>query len=139
MTFSPDPKPEKKPKKAPKPLKRSAIKKHFKPTGEGELHKDVLDSLSDFEAAKCFVCGINLALVTHSNMAHVLSKNKYPLFRLDPRNIVLLCHRMIADKDGFQGCHFSWDMQPRSKIIGKAEWEKMFELEAQLKEEYKKL
>ena len=136
MTWKPDPKPEKTPKKAKKPLKRSAIKKHYKPTGEGDVHLEVLDRLSDFEAAKCFVCGIPLALVTHNNMAHVLPKGKYPKFRLNPDNIVLLCHRIVADKDGFQGCHFCWDMRPRSEIINDPKWEAMFELEERLKKEY---
>lgn len=133
--FRPYPKQGPKPKKEKKPLKRSAIKKKFKVTGEGETFSTVLDNLSDMEETKCFVCGIPIALVTHNNFAHVLSKGKYPLFRLEPENIRLLCHRIIADDDGGQGCHFAWDFKPRSELIGEG-WDKMKELEAELKQHY---
>ena len=135
--FRPCPKEGPKPKKTPKALKRSAIKKKFKATGEKETFHEVLDSLSDFEPTTCFVCGINVAVVTHCNMAHVLSKGKYPLFRNNPDNIRILCHRIIADENG-QGCHFAWDMTPRSKLVGEG-WERMKELEIDLKEEYNSL
>ena len=34
------------------------------------------------------------------------------------------------------GCHSIFDNNPRSDIINKPEWQKVFELEAKLKEEY---
>ena len=137
MKFNPQPK-SVTVKKQPKPLKRSPLKKKFKNNGERETFEVVLDELSDFEPTVCFVCGINVAVVTHCNMAHVLSKKQYPLFRNNPNNIKILCHRIVADKDGNQGCHFSWDMTPRSKLIGDG-WEKLKELEEQLKLEYKRI
>lgn len=136
--FNPQPKKGTPPKKEKKPLKRSAIKKKFKVTGEGCTFATVLDNLSDMEETKCFVCQIPIAYVDHNNFAHVLSKGKYPLFRLEPENIRLLCHRIIADDDGNQGCHYAWDFKPRSELVGEG-WERMKELEAELKECYKEL
>jgi len=136
--FKPYPKQGPKPKKQPKPLKRSPIKKKFKATGERETFEVVLDELSDFEPTTCFVCGINVAVVTHCNMAHVLSKKQYSLFRNNPNNIKILCHRIVADKDGNQGCHYLYDMTPHSNLKGEG-WEKLFELRDKLKEEYKRI
>jgi hypothetical protein len=136
--FNPQPKEGPKPKKEKKPLRRTAIKKKFKVTGEKNVFHEVLDGLSDMEETKCFVCQIPIALVTHCNFGHVLSKGKYSKFRLNPDNIVLLCHRIIADDDGSQGCHHSWDFKPRSELTGEG-WERIKELEAELKEHYKNL
>lgn len=136
--FNPMPKKGMPPKKQPKPIKRSAIKKKFKSTGEKDTFHEVLDNLSDFEPTRCFVCGIKVAVVTHCNMAHVLSKKQYSLFRNNPNNIKILCHRIVADKDGNQGCHYAWDMTPRSKLVGEG-WEKLLELEEELKIEYKRI
>lgn len=124
-------------KKPKKPLKRTAIKKKFKSTGEKDVFEEVIDNIEYDTPIKCFVCGINIALVMPHNFAHVLSKGQYPKFRLNPENIVLLCHKIIADEKG-QGCHYKWDMTPRSKLKVDG-WGKMFELENKLKEEYKKL
>jgi len=107
-------------------------------TGEKDVFLAKLDSLDEFET-RCFVCKTRIALVTPHNFAHVLSKKQYPLFRLNPENLVLLCHRFVADADGFQGCHYRLDMEPRSKIENDPQWQPLFELEARLKEEYKKL
>jgi len=137
--FNPRPKQGMPPKKEKKPLKRTALKKTFKATGEKDVFESVLDNISDLEDTKCFVCGVRVAVVTHSNFGHVLSKGQYPKFRLNPKNIVILCHRIIADKDGNQGCHFQWDMRPRSEIIDNPEWQELFDLETQLKEEYKRI
>jgi hypothetical protein len=46
---------------------------------------------------------------------------------------------MIADDNGRNGCHGTWDFRPRSEIVNDPRWAKMFELEEQLKEQYKKL
>jgi len=136
--FNPQPKKGMPPKKEKKPLKRTAIKKTFKVTGEKDTFHAVLDNLPDTETV-CFVCKTRIAAVTVHNFAHILSKKNYPLYRNNPNNIRLLCHRFVADADGFQGCHFSLDMRPRSEIIDKPEWQELFELEAQLKEEYKRI
>lgn len=136
MKFNPQPK-SITVKKTPKPLKRTAIKKKFKVTGEKNVFEDVLDNIPYDTETKCFVCGQLIALVMPHNFAHVLSKGKYAKFRLKPENIVLLCHKIIADKDG-QGCHYAYDFTPNSELNGEG-WEKLFELREKLKEEYKKL
>lgn len=108
-------------------------------TGEGSMFAEMaLNTIGD-EPTKCAVCGTILAVLTHNNYAHILPKGKFPKMRLEPRNIAILCHRTIADADGNQGCHFMWDMQPRSKILNDPKWQKMLEREEQLKEEYKQL
>ena len=63
--------------------------------------------------------------------SHILSKalNKYPKFKLYKKNIVL----MTFDQ------HFKFDHQPRSHIADLPEWQKLFALEEELKEEYKLL
>jgi len=106
-------------------------------TGEANVFESVLENMPQVET-RCFVCNVRVAVVTHNNMAHVLSKGKFPKMRLDHNNIRILCHRFVADKDGNQGCHFAWDMKPRSELTGDG-WERMKELEADLKEIYKTL
>lgn len=125
------------PKKTPKPIKRSAIKKKFVSTGEKGVFESKLDEISDNEETKCFVCETRIALLMPHNFAHVLSKGQYPKYRLNPDNIVLLCHKIIADENG-QGCHYAYDMTPHSKLKGEG-WERLFALRDKLKEEYKNL
>ena len=127
--FKPQPKIFK-PKKAKKPLSKAR-----KATGEMETFEAVIAELPD-TVTKCFVCDERITLVTHSNFAHVISKGKYEKARLDPNNIKILCHKIIVDENG-QGCHYQWDMRPRSEIVNNPMWEKMFILEKELKEKYK--
>jgi hypothetical protein len=72
-------------------------------------------------------------------MCHVLPKGKYPEFRLNPDNIIILCHRLVADENGKNGCHNQLDARPRSEIIDNPDWQEFFEIESRLKEEYKSL
>ena len=120
-----------------KAVGKKTTKYHYvrEATGEKDTFHAVLDNLPDTETV-CFVCKTRIAAVTVHNFAHILSKKQYPLYRNNPNNIRLLCHRFVADADGFQGCHFAYDMQPRSQIIDKPEWQELFELEEQLKKEY---
>ena len=106
-------------------------------TGEASVFKSILENMPETET-RCFVCNVRVAVITPSNMAHVLPKGKYAKMRLDPNNIRILCHRLVADNDGNQGCHFAWDMKPRSELTGEG-WERMKELEHDLKEIYKTL
>lgn len=106
-------------------------------TGEKTVFEAVLDNLPD-TITRCFVCGVRVAVVTHNNFGHVLAKGKYPLFRLKPENVVILCHRFVADANGLQGCHFSYDHTPHSTLKGEG-WEKLFALREKLIEEYNKL
>lgn len=104
-------------------------------TGEGELFEDIMKEFGD-DPVKCFVCGRRITLLMPHNFAHVLPKGKYSSFRLYKPNIVILCHLIVADETG-QGCHHAWDFRPRSEIKGKQEWQKMFELEEELKQKHK--
>ena len=140
MTFRPDPKPIKGEKKKPKPLKRTAIKKKFKATGEKHVFEEVLDDISSDGPTTCFVCGKQLSVITHSNFAHILSKGQYPDMRLFSPNIKIMCHYItaITREDGkpTNGCHSDWDTKPRSSLKEEM-WKKVFELEYELKEMYK--
>lgn len=140
--FNPQPKKGMPPKKAPKPLKRTPIKKKFKKTGEGETFSIVIDNMGE-TPIKCFVCDILVPYTDHNNYAHILSKKQYPLFRNEPENIRIMCHSIIArinEKTGLptNGCHSDWDTKPRSSLTHEM-WEKVFELERELKDEYNKL
>lgn len=104
-------------------------------TGEGELFEEIMKDYGD-DPVKCFVCGRRISLLMPHNFAHVLPKGKYSSFRLYKPNIVILCHLIVADETG-QGCHNAWDFRPRSEIKDKPEWQKMFELEEELKNKHK--
>lgn len=96
-----------------------------KPTGE----KQIFAFLWSSRPHKSFVSGAHLGNNGYAWMfAHCLSKNKYPLFRLLGKNIVFLTKEE----------HEKWDHGSRDKLKG-PEWAKLFALEAELKEEYKKL
>jgi hypothetical protein len=116
--FTPDLKKEVaiKTKKVAKPIK--------KVTGEGILFKAIWTTRKH----KSFVSGEDLGSDGYPyHFAHVLPKGKYPDFRLLDRNIVLLTREE----------HTEWDQGIRSTLRTMKEWNKMFELEEQLKQEYK--
>lgn len=143
MKFNPQPKKGMPPKKEKKPLRRTAIKKKFKVTGEGETFEIVLNNISYEGPTVCFVCGIPLAIVTHNNFAHILSKKQYPLFRNEPENIRLMCHSIVSrinEKTRLptNGCHADYDTKPRSELKHEM-WEKVWELQEELKQAYKEL
>jgi hypothetical protein len=112
-------------KKKPKSLNNKR-----NPTGEYNIFKTILDSFED-NPITCFVCGKRLSLVTHSNFAHILRKGRYERFRLNPDNIRIMCYNIQGT-----GCHSIFDNNPRSEIINKPEWQKVFQLEERLKQEY---
>lgn len=136
--FNPMPKKGMPPKKTPKPLKRTAIKKKFKATGEKPIFQEVLDEVPYDAPIKCFVCKKQISVVTHRNFSHILPKKQYPAFRLNPENIKIMCFRFIADENGSQGCHYDWDFKPRSELKGEM-WDNVKELEAELKNKYNEL
>jgi hypothetical protein len=117
-----------KPKKVQKQLKRTPLSYKRKATGELELMKSIWDNM---EEHKSFISGNPIYEFNVSCMAHVLAKakNKYPKFKLNPDNIKLLTYEE----------HFKWDNAPRSELIKLPEWDKMFKLEEELKQEYKLL
>jgi hypothetical protein len=123
--FRPHPKSGPTPKKEKKPLKRSAIKQRKKITGEAALFREIAEERPWVD----FVTGEPLPFLTPTNFLHVLPKalNKFPKMKLCPSNIVL----------GSDKTHFDWDNRPRSELRKNPMWDKMFELEAQLIDEYK--
>jgi len=120
--------------------KKSSVYRYVKEaSGEGEMMRSIgLDKLGE-GATRCFVCGLPIAALTYSNFAHVLPKGKYEAYRLNPENIVILCHNLVSNNDGTGNCHYKWDFRPRSEIQDDPMWQEMLTLEEQLKEEYKNL
>jgi hypothetical protein len=118
--FKPDPKPE----KVIKEKKKYVYKR--KPTGEGEL----FDEIWKERPHKSQISDEPINEPRPINFIHVLAKgqNKYPKFKLMKKNIVL----------GTDEEHFYWD-NARHMIARDHKWDFMFDLEAELKEEYKKL
>lgn len=116
--------------KSSPPKARKSIQYRKENTGESEVFKTIWETSEH----KCFVCGKAIMEPTASNFAHVIPKalNRYPLFKLHAPNIKLLCH------DFYGSCHNRWDKEPRSTLT-EPMWKKLFELEEQLKEEYKSL
>lgn len=107
-----------------------------KPTGEKELFDDIWED----RVHKSFISGKPLdqyhGTDFYVNMfAHVLAKGKYPKFRLEPENIVLLTpeehtlldHGTIAQRKKYSEENL-W-----------VDWDKLFEHREYLKEKYNQL
>lgn len=155
MTFHPDHKPRKKRKKKPSPLKRAYIKpkpfahrvaqanemriravkkynkakaKRYAPTGERKIFEQIWNE----RKRESFISKTPLGKFAYPYMfLHVLAKakNKYPKFKLYKKNIVL----------GTWEEHHKWDKGSREELKKDPNWKKMFELEEELKQEYKNL
>ena len=110
------------------PLKRTPLTYKRKPTGELPLMCMIWNSIREH---KSFISGEPISNFNVRNMAHVLpkAKNKYPKFKLHIKNIVLITWEE----------HDLWDNGLREELMKLPEWNKMFELESGLKDEYKKL
>lgn len=67
-------------------------------TGEKEVMWRVWQKHDHF----CEVCEEQLLHFNPANCAHILNKNKYPLYRLNPDNIAILCLT----------CHAIYDQAP---------------------------
>jgi len=98
-----------------------------KATGEAELFEEIASEREWVD----FVTGEKLWKLTPTQFIHVLPKalNKYPLFKLYKENIVL----------GSNDTHFKWDNVPRNELKKDPRFDKLFVLEAQLIEEYKRI
>lgn len=106
---------------------RKPIFKPKKGTGEKEIFAEIAEE----REWVCFVTGKGLTELTATQFAHVLPKalNKYPLFKLYKENIVLLSNE----------AHYAWDFKSRDELRKDRMFDKLFELEEKLKEEYKLL
>jgi hypothetical protein len=98
-------------------------------TGEAALMQNMVEGLPDHET-RCFVCNKRIAVLTYSNMAHILPKGKFPAYRLYSANIKIMCFNL----DG-TGCHSRLDHQPKSTLIEEG-WQKVFDLQEELKSIY---
>lgn len=125
--FNPQPKQGLKPKKEPKPLKRTRIKYKKKDTGQ----VDTFTEIAEEREWVCWVSGEKLWQLKSNQFMHVLSKalNKFPKFKNHKPNIVLATDEI----------HHLWDHTPRSELKNDYRFDKLFRLEAELKEEYYKL
>ena len=85
--FNSDPKPPKKEKKKPVPLKRTAIKKNYKPSGELKMFQEIWNERNHI----CESCGASLYEFGHELFHHIKGKGKYPELRLEKSNIKILC------------------------------------------------
>lgn len=111
---------------------KSKTKKYsytYKKTGEAELFAEIWHESN----RQCFVCDKHISYPIAANFAHILPKalNKFPKFKLHKPNIKLMCYDLKSPS-----CYYLWDHTPRSDLKS-TQWQKVFELEAQLKEEYK--
>jgi hypothetical protein len=104
-----------------KPLKKSPLKKVYKPTGELALFKEIWEERKKI----CFVSGEVIENFSVQCFAHVLPKGSYPTLRLDKENIVLVKPEI----------HYIYDHQ-----VDKAKETPMFkellDLKQRLKEEF---
>ncbi len=92
----PDWKPVKQENKKAAPLKRTAIKKKFKATGEGEIFKEIWDERPHV----CTWCKVHLGNEMRTwFFAHIKSKKQFPELRLDKVNIMLHCLECHTEYD----------------------------------------
>lgn len=113
--------PDPKPAKSEKKTKKYTYKKE--PTGELPLFKKIWETRGPYSQ----VSGMYLGEFNVCFFAHILpkGKNKYPLFKLEPQNIVLMS---LSEHHNFDNARY--------KCVGK-EWEWVIKLEELLKEKYK--
>ncbi len=106
-------------------LKRTPLTYKRKVTGEKKLFQEMWDSMVEH---KSFINGEDIPKFDIGCFAHVLpkGKNKYPLFKLYKKAIVLITREQ----------HFLWDKGLRAELKEHRSWNKMFELEEELKLEY---
>ncbi len=103
-------------------LKKQAIQRKRKVTGEGELFKEIAQERPHI----CFVTGTPILHLTHWNCAHILSKGSFGALRLVKENIVLV-QRWVHD---------IYDCGDRSKLEKYEGYHKMIEIHDRLIREY---
>ena len=103
-------------------LKKQAIQRKRKVTGEGELFKEIAQERPHI----CFVTGTPILHITHWNFLHVVSKGSNPALRLLKENIVL----------GQRWVHDIYDNGDRAKLEKYEGYHKMIEIHDRLIREY---
>lgn len=100
-----------------------------KPTGELPVFKEIMrDKLTKEGKTVSEVSGEEIQNPTHWNFHHVLAKGKYPAFRRYKKNIII-----ITDDE-----HTDWH-ERKEELRTRPEWQWVFELEEELKQEYEQL
>lgn len=74
---------------------------------------------------KCEVCGAHIEEATASNFHHLLNKGHFPEYKLDERNISLLC----------SGCHEQWHSFGQRVVSLSPQWKKVHAQFLALREE----
>lgn len=103
-------------------LKKQAIQRKRKITGEGELFKEIAQERPHI----CFVTGTPILRLTHWCCAHVVSKGSVPSLRLVKDNIVLVQ----------QWVHDIYDNGDRAKLEKYEGYHRLVELHDRLIREY---
>lgn len=107
-----------------KPLRRVPIKYKPKNTGEYVLYETIWATRPHVSWLSGAELGEELNVMCFS---HILSKGAYPGFRLYDKNIILKTPQE----------HHDWHNILREKLLEKNhDWQKVFDLEQELKEEY---
>jgi len=113
------------------------MKRITKKTGEKEVFREIMEEREHVS----FISGIWVPCITH-NWAHVLAKglNKYPKFKLHKPNIRFLTAREhdLYDK-GTEDQRDKYADHMFSKRGIAVDWQKLYDLREELKEEYKQL
>ena len=91
--------------KAKKALKRTALKKKRKNTGQAKVFREIWDS----RPHNCAVCWYPLHEARAVNFSHTLPKGTYPDLMLDKDNIEILCQKHHHDwhQYGAEGLRYS--------------------------------
>ena len=124
--------------KKDKPIKKTPIKRNYKPTGEGILFKGIIDTRRNYS----FLSGLNIVeidnTIDHNNCHHVLNKKDYERFRLYDRNIILITkyeHHLIHNGTEEQREKYVKEVMSEYGVV--VHWEKLEELKQILINEYK--
>ena len=124
--------------KKDKPIKKTPIKRNYKPTGEGILFKGIIETRRNYS----FLSGLYITeidgTIDHNNCHHVLNKKDYPNFRLYDRNIILITreeHDLIHAGTKEKRENYAKKIFDEYGLI--VHWEKLEELKQILINEYK--
>jgi len=115
--------------KKDKPIKKTLLKRNYKPTGEGVL----FDSIISTRRPISFISGLNIkdidGIINHNNCHHVLNKKDYERFRLYDRNIILITkyeHHLIHNGTEEQREKYVKEVMSEYGVV--VHWEKLEEL-----------
>ena len=125
--------------KKDKPIKKTLLKRNYKPTGEGALFTSIIGTRRNYS----FLSGLYIIeidnVIDHNNCHHVLNKKDYPEFRLYDRNVILITreeHDLIHAGTKEKRENYAKKVM---ELYGKTvHWDKLEALKKELVNEYKK-